>query len=103
MSSPVLTLLGVALSIPEWIALGWVAPLALTVALLLRRFLAVWAVRPLFRGLAGRSETLFLSWFGAVGVSALFYALLAERMTGNREVYPYVTLSVLVRWWGRHP
>jgi NhaP-type Na+/H+ or K+/H+ antiporter len=54
----------------------------------------LWALRPLISSVHDRSETFFLSWFGPVGISALFYATLAERHTGNHEVFVYATLAI---------
>jgi NhaP-type Na+/H+ or K+/H+ antiporter len=91
---PIFILLGMALPLAEWAGLGWGAPLALGIAVLGRRLLALWALRPLLRNVHDRPETLFLSWFGPIGVSALFYATLAERHTGHHEVFVYATLAV---------
>lgn len=91
---PVFLLLGIALPIGEWAGLGWVAPVAITAALLLRRLITIWSLRPLLKNIHDRSETAFLSWFAPVGVSALFYATMAERLTGNQEIFGYVTLAI---------
>ena len=56
--------------------------------------MTLWALRPLFKSLHDVPETAFLSWFGPVGVSALFYATLAERHTGNHEIFVYTTLAI---------
>lgn len=69
-------------------------PVVLGAALLLRRLVALWALRPLLRGVHDRSETFFLSWFGPIGVSALFYATLAERHTGDHQIFDYTTLAI---------
>jgi NhaP-type Na+/H+ or K+/H+ antiporter len=91
---PILMLLGLALPIGEWASLGWFAPLVLATAVLVRRLVTLWALRPLIRSLHDVPETAFLSWFGPVGVSALFYATLAERHTGNHEIFVYATLAI---------
>ncbi|WP_298589390.1 cation:proton antiporter [uncultured Kocuria sp.] len=91
---PVFILLGLALPVDEWARLGWAAPVVLGAAVLLRRLVALWALRPLLRGVHDRSETFFLSWFGPIGISALFYATLAERHTGHREIFVYTTLAI---------
>jgi NhaP-type Na+/H+ or K+/H+ antiporter len=91
---PIFILLGLALPIGEWAALGWIAPVALAAAVLVRRIVTLWTLRPLIRSLHDAPETAFLSWFGPVGVSALFYATLAERLTGNHEVFVYTTLAI---------
>ena len=91
---PVFVLLGMALPFGEWARLGWVAPVVLTAAVLVRRLVTLWALRPLLTDIHDRAETFFLSWFAPIGVSALFYATLAERHTGNHEIFVYVTLAI---------
>ncbi|MGQ1799105.1 cation:proton antiporter domain-containing protein [Kocuria oceani] len=93
---PVFVLLGMALPFGEWAGLGWVVPVVLTAAVLLRRLVTLWVLRPLLTDIHDRSETFFLSWFAPVGVSALFYATLAERHTGNHEIFVYATLAIAV-------
>ncbi len=63
-------------------------------ALLLRRLVALWTPRPLLRDVHERPETFLLSWFGPIGVSALFYGTLAERHTGHHEIFVHTTLAV---------
>ncbi|RCK68923.1 sodium:proton exchanger [Desertihabitans brevis] len=91
---PIFVLLGLALPIGSWLELSWVVPLALLAAVLLRRLVTLWLLRPLLRPVHDRSETAFLSWFGPIGVSALFYATLAERLTGHSEIFVWTTLAV---------
>lgn len=104
---PVFILLGMALPIQEWLALGWPAPAALLLAVLGRRLLALAMLRPLLKGVHNRPETLFIGWFGPIGASALFYATMAERPTGDPEIFVYttlaVTLSVLVHGLSSSP
>lgn len=83
-----------ALPLGEWARLGWGSAVVVAAAVLVRRLVTVWALRPLFKNLHDRPETFFLSWFGPVGVSALFYATLVERHTGNHEVFVYATLAI---------
>ncbi|MFE7630825.1 hypothetical protein [Kocuria sp. NPDC057446] len=87
-------LLGLALPVGEWAGLGWGAPVVLGAALLPRRLVTLWTLRPLLRGVHDRSETFFLSWFGPIGVSALFYATPTERHTGNHDVFVHTTLAI---------
>ena len=91
---PVFVLLGLALPIGEWSSVGWGAVAVVTAAVLLRRLVTLWVLRPLLKGVHDRSETFFLSWFGPIGVSALFYATLAERHTGNHEIFLLATLAI---------
>jgi sodium/hydrogen antiporter len=91
---PIFILLGMALPFTEWVALGWVPLVVVAAAVLLRRLVTVWTLWPLLKGVHDRSETMFLSWFAPVGVSALFYATLAERHTGNHDIFVYATLAI---------
>ena len=91
---PVFVLLGLALPIGEWADLGWIAVIVVAAAVLLRRLVTLWALRPLLKGLHDRTEVFFLSWFGPIGVSALFYATLAERHTGNHQIFVLATLAI---------
>lgn len=91
---PVFILLGMALPIAEWGGLGWAVPLVVVAAVLLRRLITLWALRPALAPIHDRPETFFLSWFGPVGVSALFYATLAERHTGEHHVFVLATLAI---------
>lgn len=91
---PVFVLLGIALPVTQWADLGWTAPVVILTATLLRRLVTLWSLRPLLNGVHDLPETAFLSWFGPVGVSALFYAMLAERHTGNHDIFLYATLAV---------
>lgn len=93
---PVFLLIGLALPVGEWTALGW-APLGVLIAaVLLRRLVSVWALWPLLRTVHDRSETAFVSWFAPVGVSALFYATLAERHTGDHRIFVLATLAITI-------
>lgn len=91
---PIFVLIGLALPIGEWLELGWGAPVVLLAAVLVRRLVALWVLRPLLRTVHDRPETGFLSWFGPIGVSALFYATLTERHTGHHEIFVYTTLAI---------
>ena len=93
---PIFMLLGVALPLDAWRELGWPAVLVLGLAVIARRLVALWALRPLLRSVHDLPETLFLSWFGPIGVSALFYATLAERLTGHHEIFDYTTLAITI-------
>ncbi|AGF73286.1 cation:proton antiporter [Corynebacterium halotolerans] len=93
---PIFILLGMALPLDAWVKLGWIAVVVLAVAVLGRRLVTLWLLRPLLTKVHDLPETFFLSWFGPIGVSALFYATLAERHTGNHEIFVYTTLAVTI-------
>ncbi|MFW2513968.1 cation:proton antiporter [Demequina sp. SO4-13] len=93
---PVFMLLGLALPFPAWGELGWGAVAAVMLALVLRRVVTVWLLRPALRPEHSRAETAFLSWFAPVGVSALFYSTVAEHETGDPLVFTYATLAIAI-------
>lgn len=91
---PIFVLIGLVLPFADWADLGWSVPVVLLAAVLVRRLVALWFLRPLLKSVHDRPETAFMSWFGPIGVSALFYATLAERHTGNHDVFVYTTLAI---------
>lgn len=95
-SVPAFLLLGVALPLDEWARLGPWPAVVLLVALVARRVISIWLVRPVFGRLHDASETAFMSWFGAVGMSGLYYALVAERRTGEPDVFPLATMVIVI-------
>jgi NhaP-type Na+/H+ or K+/H+ antiporter len=73
---PLFLLLGTQLPWAQWRDLGWAAVVLPVAVLLLRRPPVLLALaRPLGLRLRG---TLFLGWFGPIGVSALFYLSFSE-------------------------
>ncbi len=73
---PLFFLLGIELPWREWLAFGWAA-LAFPVAVLLLRRLPVLLALTKPVGLR-LPDSLYLGWFGPIGVSALFYLAHAE-------------------------
>lgn len=112
---PIFALLGLAIPWQEWAALGWSGVAFAVAVLLFRRLPAILALAPAVKLLPHRRDTLFLGWFGPVGVAALFYAVLVLRRIGLEEVWAAgslaITASVVIhgltatpftRWYGRH-
>jgi NhaP-type Na+/H+ or K+/H+ antiporter len=52
------------------------------------------AVSPAVGPLDRPAATLFMGWFGPIGIAAVFYATLAVRETGIEVIWPIVTLVV---------
>lgn len=91
---PVFVLFGTMLPVTAWLGLGW-RGLALVVAVLLfRRLPVIAAVAPGVRPLDRPQATLFVGWFGPIGVAALYYATLAVREAGSE--LPWVLASLIV-------
>lgn len=91
---PAFVLLGLALPMEQWAQLGWMAVLVVVAAVVLRRVVTLWMLWPWLKGIHDRAEIAFLSWFGPIGISALFYATLAEKETGDHRIFVVVTLAI---------
>lgn len=91
---PVFVLLGAALPLERWVQEGWVVAAVIVVAVFARRLVALWVLRPLLKPLHDRSETLFLSWFGPIGISALYYTMVAQDHTGNQDLFVWATVAI---------
>lgn len=91
---PLIVVIGMALPVADWLAVGW--PLAACVALILvfRRLPVLLALRPLLRTVGDRPSAIFAGWFGPIGVAALFYAATALKGTGNGLVFPVATATI---------
>jgi sodium/hydrogen antiporter len=91
---PVFVLLGLALPWQQWLELGWAGLLLVAAVLLLRRLPAVLAVTPILPQAWSVRDTLFLGWFGPIGVAALFYASLSLREIGAEEAWTVGSLVI---------
>lgn len=91
---PAFMLLGLALPLDQWVQLGWGAGAVIVAAVFLRRLVAVWMLRPLIRSVHDRRETLFISWFGPVGISTLYFAMVAQNHTGHQEIFVWATVAI---------
>lgn len=91
---PVFVLLGLALPLQQWVQQGWLVAAVIVAGVILRRIVTVWTLRPLLKRLHSRSETTFISWFGPIGISALYYALVAQKHTGHPEIFVWATLAI---------
>lgn len=111
---PVFVLFGLIAPWGEWLALGWSGLGLVTLILLLRRLPVILALRPWLGPVRQWRIALVMGWFGPIGVSALFYAALSSRHTGNHEVWIVSSLVVLAsivvhgataapfaKWYGR--
>jgi NhaP-type Na+/H+ or K+/H+ antiporter len=92
---PIFLLLGLVIPWQEWFQLGWKGLLIVVAILLLRRLPALLALNPLMKPLHGFPDALFVGWFGPLGVAALYYSHLGERLTGNHEVWVISSLLIV--------
>ena len=91
---PFFFLFGMLLPIHAWSELPWFSFPAAIGLILLRRMPAVLLLRPLLRKRHDWPETLFVGWFGAIGVSGVFYALLAEQKVHVPDIWPVTSLII---------
>ncbi|MBQ1023764.1 sodium:proton antiporter [Micromonospora sp. C95] len=112
---PLFFLLGVEVPWHDWVDLGWPVVAFAVAVLLLRRLPVVLALQPLL-GMSWRS-TVFLGWFGPIGVSALFYLTHSqENGVADTRLWAAGSLAVVAstvvhgvtatpgrRWYARRP
>ena len=91
---PIFALIGATIPLDLWLALGWKGPAVVAALLLLRRLPALLLALPLTRDLRSLTDALFLGWFGPIGVSTLFYAMLALRKAGVQEAWAVGSLVI---------
>ncbi len=91
---PVFMLVGLMIPWSEWLELGGTG-LALALAVLvLRRLPVILLLRSGIQPWREMPIALMAGWFGPIGVSALFYATLVHRETGNELVWVVASLLV---------
>ena len=93
---PVFILLGIILPVRAWGELGWPAFALALLLLAVRRPPAFWLLRRFVPAVVTRREALFAGWFGPMGISSVYYALLAGSRTGWAALWPIVSLVVVV-------
>jgi NhaP-type Na+/H+ or K+/H+ antiporter len=91
---PAFVLFGMVIPWGEWLALGWPGVALVVGILLLRRLPMMVAVSPAVGPLDRPAATLFMGWFGPIGIAAVFYATLAVRETGIEVIWQIVKLVV---------
>lgn len=91
---PVFVVFGAVIPWEEWVTLGWRAPALVVAIVLLRRLPMLVALQRSLRPLDRPEATLFVGWFGPIGVAAIFYATVAVHETGSTT--PWVLGSLVV-------
>lgn len=93
-SIPIFALFGLYIPLEGWRQLGWGGSALVPAILLLRRLPAILALRPWMGELRSFRDGMFIGWFGPIGVSAMFYALLAVRRTGDETLWAAASLII---------
>lgn len=110
---PVFVVFGMLAPWREWTELGWRGVGLVVAVLLLRRLPALLMTGRWIPVFTARADAWLLGWFGPVGIAALYYACLALRHTGQRQVWAAateilfaslclhtVTATPFTRWFG---
>ncbi|WP_435178397.1 cation:proton antiporter domain-containing protein [Halorussus sp. AFM4] len=92
---PTFVLVGVAIPWAGWAALGWRGLLLAVLVLVVRRPPVVVALARWLHPLQTRKDVGFAAWFGPIGVSTLFYAMLAVQRTGSRRIWSIASLLIV--------
>ncbi|MFP5362914.1 MAG: cation:proton antiporter [Thermoleophilia bacterium] len=95
---PVFLLFGTMLPWDGWIGLGWSGLVFALWALLVRRPAAAALALAVAPGGTPRRGVAFLSWYGPIGVAAIYYALFVERLALEEfeRVFAAGTLAIAV-------
>lgn len=91
---PMFVLLGLALPLAQWEAIGWVLGAFAAALLLLRRLPVIAALFPALRRSYGAHDLAFLGWFGPIGVAAIYYSALAVNETGETIVWEAASAAI---------
>ncbi len=75
---PMFVIFGIALPLHEWAALGWPLVALALLVLLLRRLPAVMLLAPAWRHSLNTRDSVYLGWFGPLGIAAIYYSALAH-------------------------
>ncbi|NHN58721.1 MULTISPECIES: cation:proton antiporter [Halorussus] len=92
---PTFVLVGVAIPWAGWASLGWRGLLLAVLVLVVRRPPVVLALARWLRPLQTRKDVGFTAWFGPIGISTLFYAMLAVQRTGSRRIWSIASLLIV--------
>ena len=91
---PAFVVFGIAIPWEGWAALGWRGPALVVGVLLLRRLPMIFAFRRFVPPLDRPASSLFVGWFGPIGIAAVFYAILAMEHTGTELIWTATSLVV---------
>lgn len=94
---PMFVLIGMTIPWQEWGDLGWAGAAAAVAIVLLRRLPALWLLHRTVAEFEARKDWLFTGWFGPIGVSTVFYAMLAlqREVPGADEIWALASMTVV--------
>jgi NhaP-type Na+/H+ or K+/H+ antiporter len=93
---PAFLLLGIFIPWEQWLNLEWQLVLVSILIIFLRRMPIVYILKNVLGPLRKRANALFIGWFGPIGISALFYAMLAEKQAQNDLIWPLTSFIIVI-------
>ncbi|HYE20198.1 MAG TPA: sodium:proton antiporter [Tepidisphaeraceae bacterium] len=94
LSVPIFGLLGTAIPWDGWRDLGWRGAALAGAILLFRRLPAMMAVCPFVPILRRRADTLFVGWFGPIGIATIYYGAHFEQRLGAPLIWHVTSLVI---------
>jgi sodium/hydrogen antiporter len=91
---PIFAVIGLAAPVDGWWELGWIGIVLVLGILLFRRLPGLILISRGVTTLRTWPDTLFLGWFGPLGIGALYYAAFVFERTGHEEVWVAGTLVI---------
>ncbi|WP_265110544.1 cation:proton antiporter [Halosolutus halophilus] len=91
---PVFVVFGLTLPVEQWLALGWAGVALAAGVLLLRRVPMMVMFSRFVEPIDEKRGALFAGWFGPIGVAAIFYAMVADRLVGQGIVWGATSLVI---------
>ncbi len=91
---PAFALIGITIPLDGWRELGWAGVGLVAAVILVRRLPAMLLVSRWVGTLRSWPDTLFVGWFGPLGIGALYYAAYVYGETGNEQAWYVGTLVI---------
>lgn len=92
---PIFVFFGMMLPWPAWLRLGWLSLTLVILVLLFRRLPYVVGLNRFMGKAGGIKNSLFIGWFGPIGVGAIYYAALAERTVNQSIIWELSSLVIV--------
>ncbi len=92
---PAFMLFGIMIPWEKYLEMGWLAIAFPVLVLLFRRLPVFILLKFIISKFENFGDAILLGWFGPIGISAIFYAALAFRISGNEQVWTFGSLVIL--------
>ena len=92
---PIFVFFGMILPWHAWLQMGWLSLALVVLVLLFRRLPYVVGLNRFMGKAGGLKNSLFIGWFGPIGVGAIYYAALAERTVHQSIIWELSSLVIV--------